>query len=83
VRKVANEFEMSGVDPNLTLQQLLNLLADHHHGRAPLKDEDKTLAVGMLKKRAEEELDFGEELVHDSIRLIKRVTGAVGVYFNS
>lgn len=74
---------MAGVDPNLTIQQLLNLLADHHHGRAPLKDEDKQLAVVMLKKRAEEELEFGEELVHDSIRLIKRVTGAVGVYFNS
>jgi len=74
---------MAGVDPNLNLQQLLNLLADHHHGRAPLSEEDKQMAVGMLKTRAEEELDFGEELVHDSIRLIKRVTGAVGVYFKS
>lgn len=74
---------MSAVDPNLTLQQLLNLLADNHHQRITLSVEDKQLAIGLLKKRAEEELDFGEELVHDSVRLIKRVTGAVGVYFNS
>lgn len=74
---------MSAVNPNLNMQQLLNLLADHHHGRAPLSEEDKQLAVGLLKTRAEEELEFGEEIVHDSIRLIKRVTGAVGVYFKS
>ncbi|MDZ4835791.1 MAG: hypothetical protein SGJ27_18595 [Candidatus Melainabacteria bacterium] len=74
---------MPSVDTNLNLQQLLCLLADHHHARAPLSDEDKQLAVVLLKKRAEEELDFGEELVHDSIRLIRRVTGAVGVFFNS
>lgn len=74
---------MSGVNPNLTLQELLRVLADDHHGRVPLSEDDKQLAVGLLKTRAAEELDFGEELVHDSIRLIKRVTGAVGVYFKS
>ncbi len=74
---------MSGIDPSLSMQDLLRLLADHHHARATLSEEDKQMAVGLLKKRAAEELDYGEELVHDSIRLIKRVTGAVGVYFNS
>ncbi len=74
---------MSAVDPNMTMQQLLTLLADNLHKRIELSAEDKQVAIGLLKKRAEEELDYGEEVVHDSVRLIKRVTGAVGVYFNS
>jgi len=72
---------MSAVDPEMTIQQLLQLVADNHHEKIALSDEEKQQAIDLLKRRAVEELDFGEELSVDKVRLIKRVTGAVGLYF--
>lgn len=73
---------MSVVDQNMSIQQLLQVVADHHHKRKELSEDDKKSAIALLKKRGAEELDFGEEIEMDSVRLIKRVTGAVGVYFS-
>lgn len=73
---------MSVVDQNMNIQQLLQLVADHHHKRKELTEDDKKSAINLLKKRGSEELDFGEEIELDSVRVIKRVTGAVGVYFS-
>ncbi|MGD9682742.1 MAG: hypothetical protein AB7W16_16250 [Candidatus Obscuribacterales bacterium] len=72
---------MSAVDPEMTIQQLLQLVADNHHEKIVLSEDEKQQAIDLLKRRAVEELDFGEELSVDKVRLIKRVTGAVGLYF--
>jgi hypothetical protein len=74
---------MTAVNPELSTTDLLKMAADNHHKRISLSDAERSELIALLKKRAQEELDYGQEIEHDSIRLIRRVTGAVGVYFNS
>jgi hypothetical protein len=74
---------MSEVNPSASIQELLRLLADNHQKKIQLSDEDKQLAVDIVKRRALDELEYGEEIEVDKVRLIKRVTGAVGIYFSS
>lgn len=74
---------MSEVNPSASIQELLRLLADNHQKKIQLSDEDKQLAVDLVKRRALDELEYGEEIEVDKVRLIKRVTGAVGIYFSS
>jgi len=74
---------MSEVNPSASIQELLRLLADNHQKKIQLSDEDKQLAVDIVKRRALDELEYGEEVEVDKVRLIKRVTGAVGIYFSS
>lgn len=74
---------MTVVNPELSTTDLLKMAADNHHKRISLSDQERAELIALLKKRAAEELEYGQEIEHDSIRLIRRVTGAVGVYFNS
>lgn len=74
---------MSVIKQDLSTAELLKLAADNHHRRIELSEDERREVIALLKKRAAEELDYGQEIEHDSIRLIRRVTGAVGVYFNS
>ncbi len=73
---------MSVVNTDMTIKELLQLVADNHHGKIILTEEDKDLAIGLLKTRGMQELDYGQELKVDKVRLIKRVTGAIGLYFS-
>jgi len=59
----------------------MKLAADYSNKRLELTDDDKRDLVALLKKRALEELDYGQEIECENVRLIRRVTGAVGVYF--
>jgi hypothetical protein len=70
------------VNPELSTLELLKMAADNHHKRISLSDDEKRELIALLKKRALDELEYGQELEHDTVRLIRRVTGAVGVYFN-
>jgi hypothetical protein len=70
------------VNPELSTLELLKMAADNHHKRIELAEEEKRELIALLKKRAMDELDYGQEIEHDTVRLIRRVTGAVGVYFN-
>lgn len=83
MRILAIEVAMSEVNPSASIQELLRLLADNHQKKIQLSDEDKQLAVDLVKRRALDELEYGEEIEVDKVRLIKRVTGAVGIYFSS
>jgi hypothetical protein len=74
---------MTEIDPNSTLAELIRLAADHHHKRVELTEEERSSLVSLIKQRAADELEYGQELVIDGVRLIHRVTGAVGLYFNS
>jgi hypothetical protein len=75
-------FPMTAIDPALTTLQLLRMAADHHQQKVTLSDGDKKLLIALLKERGAEELEFGEELEVDGVRMVRRVTGAVGVYFS-
>jgi len=71
------------VKQDLSTLELMKLAADNHHKRIQLTDEERAELIALLKKRAAEELEYGQEIEHDAVRVIRRVTGAVGVYFNS
>jgi len=77
-----SEANMSLVDPKLTTTELLKLAADHHQKKVELTEEERRLLIAMLKERGQDELDYGQEMEVNSVRLVKRVNGAVGVYFS-
>ncbi len=74
---------MSIVTEDLTTAQLMKLAADYNAQRVTLTDEERRVLVALLKLRAAEELDYGQEIECESVRVVRRVTGAVGVYFKS
>jgi hypothetical protein len=65
----------------LSTTDLLKIAADNHHKVIKLSDSERLELIAMLKRRGAEELDYGQELAIDSVTLIRRVTGAVGLYF--
>jgi hypothetical protein len=66
----------------MSTNDLMRVAADHHHKRIELSESDRKSLIDLLKQRGQQELDYGEELEVDSVRLLRRVTGAVGVYFS-
>jgi hypothetical protein len=72
---------MADIDPTLPTSELMKLAADHHQKRVELSAPQKDLLINLLKERGRNELEYGEELEVETVRLIRRVTGAVGVYF--
>lgn len=73
---------MSIVRADMSINELLRVAADHHHKRIELSDEERQELIAALKRRGQDELEYGEEVTVDAVRLVKRVTGAVGVYFS-
>jgi hypothetical protein len=69
-------------DSKMNTNDLMRVAADHHHKRQVLSDSERKALIDLLKQRGQEELDYGQELEIDSVRLLRRVTGAVGVYFS-
>jgi hypothetical protein len=74
---------MSAVNTDLSTSELLKIAADNHHKRITLAEPDRVALIALLKKRGAEELEYGEELSVESVTMIRRVTGAVGIYFGS
>lgn len=74
---------MTAIDSSLTIRELMKLAADHHQKRIELTEDERSLLISLIKERALEELEYGQELVVEGVRLVHRVTGAVGLYFNS
>jgi len=75
-------MQMTLVDPNLSTTELLKLAAENHQKKVELSEADRQILVSLLKERGKEELDYGQELEVDNVRLVKRVNGAVGLYFS-
>ncbi len=74
---------MSIVSEGLTTAELLQIAADLNSQRVTLAEEERQILIAILKKRAEEELDYGQEMSCETVRLVRRVTGAIGVFFKS
>lgn len=74
---------MVEIDPKLNTRELMKLAGDHHKKRIELTDAERDLLITILKERGRTELEYGEELEVEEVRLVHRVTGAVSIYFNS
>ncbi|MBY0356691.1 MAG: hypothetical protein K2W82_01710 [Candidatus Obscuribacterales bacterium] len=67
---------------DMNTPDLMKVAADYHHKRIELSESERKALIDLLKLRGQSELEYGEELEIDSVRLLRRVTGAVGVYFS-
>lgn len=72
---------MNVVSPTLSTPELMRIAAEHKTGGKSLTPIDERLLLELLKERGREELDYGQELVVDSVKIIRRVTGNVSVFF--
>lgn len=73
---------MAEISADLKTEELLKLAADNHHKRITLSEDERKMVIDLLKKKGAEELEYGQEIEYDTVRLVRRVTGAVGVYFS-
>lgn len=73
---------VAAFDAKMSTSELMKIAADNHNKRIELSEQERKSLIDLLKLRGQEELDYGEELEIDSVRLLRRVTGAVGVYFS-
>ena len=60
---------------------LLKLANDFHTGQIQLSDEEKSRLLDLLRLKGAEDLEYGQEVEHDKVRLVRRVTGAVSIFF--
>ncbi len=72
---------MTVINTDLSTTELMKLAADNHQKRISLSESDRLELIALLKRRGAEELEYGQELAIDTVTLIRRVTGAVGIYF--
>lgn len=75
-------MQMTLIDPKLSTMELLKLAAENHQKKIELTETDRQLLVALLKERGAEELEYGQEIEVDNVRLVKRVNGAVGIYYS-
>jgi hypothetical protein len=75
-------MQMTLVDPKLSTTELLKLAAENHQKKIELSEADKQFLTTLLKERGADELDYGQEMEVDHVRLVKRVNGAVGIYYS-
>ena len=73
---------MAEITGDLKVPELLKLAADNHHKRITLSEDERKQVIALLKQKGAEELEYGQEIEFDTVRLVRRVTGAVGVYFS-
>lgn len=74
-------MQMVLIDPKLSTIELLKLAAENHQHKT-LSDADKLLLTTILKERGADELEYGQEVEVNNVRLVKRVNGAVGIYYS-
>ncbi len=74
---------MAVVSSELSTTDLMKIAGDNHKKLIALSETERLELIALLKKRGAEELEYGQELALENVTLIRRVTGAVGVYFGS
>ena len=72
---------MASYTEEMTVYELLKVAADHDKQLMVLTEEEIQDLIVLLKQKGEEQLEHGQEIEVEGVRLVKRVTGAVGVYF--
>lgn len=69
------------VSPELSTEDLLKIANENHLGLLNLAPQDRDLLMALLKERGHQELEYGEEREYEKVRLVRRVTGAVSIFF--
>jgi len=75
-------MQMTLIDPTLGTLELLRMAAENHQKKISLSEDERLLLVSMLKERGQDELEYGQEIEVENVRLVRRVNGAVGIYFS-
>lgn len=78
---LSGDRSVTALSTDMTTAQLMRIAADHHTGVIKLSDLDKSLLLELLREKGREELDYGQEIEVGTVRLVKRVTGSVSVFF--
>ncbi|MBU6453836.1 MAG: hypothetical protein KGS72_18805 [Cyanobacteria bacterium REEB67] len=65
----------------LSSGQLLKIANDNHIGLIQLSETEKGLLLEFLREKGRDELELGQEMEHEKVRLVRRVTGAVSIFF--
>lgn len=63
------------------MSDLLELAKEHKMGNAPMSELENNLLIEIIKEKAWQELDFGQEIKEGPVKLVKRVTGNVSIFF--
>ncbi|MDZ4835974.1 MAG: hypothetical protein SGJ27_19515 [Candidatus Melainabacteria bacterium] len=75
---------MNVISPTLSTPDLMRIAADHKNGGSTsLSPIDERLLLELLKERGRDELDYGQELIVDRVKIVRRVTGNVSVFFGT
>lgn len=69
------------ISNNLALGELIKMVSEYRMGLSGLSELEGELLIETLKARALNELDFGQELSSGPVKLVKRVTGNVSIFF--
>lgn len=72
---------MTQISPDMSTLDLLKVANDNHTGVIQLSDGDRLHLIDLLKQKGADELEYGEEVEHEKVRLVRRVTGAVSLFF--
>jgi hypothetical protein len=78
---MAENMEKVVLTSRLTAAQLLKIANDNHLGLIQLSENEKGLLLEFLREKGRDELELGQELEHEKVRLVRRVTGAVSIFF--
>ncbi|MBL0187584.1 MAG: hypothetical protein IPP97_17780 [Candidatus Obscuribacter sp.] len=72
---------MPTISSSMTVHDLLKLANDFHTGVLVLSEDEKKQMLDLLRLKGAEELEYGEEVEHEKVKLVRRVTGAVSIFF--
>ena len=65
------------------MSELLELARESKLGNISLSELENNLLIEMIKEKAWKELDFGQEIVDGPVKLVKRVTGNISLFFGN
>ena len=70
------------VSESCPMKELLDMAGNHKAGNLALSETESELLIAIIKEKAWQELEYGEEMVVDKVKLVKRVTGNVSLFFS-
>lgn len=72
---------VSIISKESAMTELMDMASEHKAGRLKMSELESNLLIETLKEKAWQELDFGQEMVQGPVKLVKRVTGNVSIFF--
>lgn len=72
---------VSIISKESAMAELMNMARECKEGKLKMSSIENELLIETLKQKAWLELDFGQEIIDGPIKLVKRVTGNVSIFF--